>query len=304
MRLLLTGASGFLGKDLKPRLEAQGHEVIGLSRKGSDLTGDVTLPHLGLSNPPHVDAVYHLAGLLDLGTRRKKEVWNTNVEGMRNVLSFCLEHNVPHLFFCSTAYTQGRNMYELSKRRCEQLTRVFHNVHNLKVTIFKPSVIIADSQNFDHSSDQGIYKFASLAAGVHHRVETIRRYIEGNLRLPVIEPVLRVNGNPDEEINLIPLDTTSTFIANTKDEGTFWVTNPKPPLLKDFISWVGKALLLNMQILPEFKPSVPEVIFQRVASPFIPYLQGASFPSDVDSCPEVDEEFIRETVVRFILGGP
>ena len=41
MRILVTGISGYVGAALAPRLEADGHEVRGMSRRGvSGVPGD------------------------------------------------------------------------------------------------------------------------------------------------------------------------------------------------------------------------------------------------------------------------
>ena len=66
MRVLLTGATGFVGRALQPRLAAAGHEVVVVTRRGSDLHGTLvwdlaaseTAP-AGL--PARIDAVVHAA---------------------------------------------------------------------------------------------------------------------------------------------------------------------------------------------------------------------------------------------------
>src|SRR5690242_250963 len=66
MRILLAGASGFLGSRLIPRLRASGHEVVQLVRRPPEEPGQVrwdpaagTLDRSVLST---VDAVVNLAG--------------------------------------------------------------------------------------------------------------------------------------------------------------------------------------------------------------------------------------------------
>lgn len=62
MRVLLTGASGFVGRRLLAQLEGCGHEVIALARTPLDgietVVADLAAGSLEL---PHVDAVVHLA---------------------------------------------------------------------------------------------------------------------------------------------------------------------------------------------------------------------------------------------------
>ena len=121
MRTLVTGASGFIGKLLVERLTKSGNMVYGLSRHPPPpgrnfipLEGDVTEPNLGLSGdsiPEDIGSVYHLAAIHRLGKDKDGSIWHTNVTGTGNLIGFCLEHKIPHLHFCSTAYTvgEGRN---------------------------------------------------------------------------------------------------------------------------------------------------------------------------------------------------
>lgn len=59
MRILVTGATGFIGKALVPRLKAAGHEITGVSSKDYNLLEQSDVRRLFSGNPP--DAVYHLA---------------------------------------------------------------------------------------------------------------------------------------------------------------------------------------------------------------------------------------------------
>ncbi|HQT45406.1 MAG TPA: NAD-dependent epimerase/dehydratase family protein, partial [Candidatus Micrarchaeota archaeon] len=59
MRILITGATGFIGSNLAPKLKAKGHEVIALSSKDYDLFEQTEVRRLFKDNSP--DAVYHLA---------------------------------------------------------------------------------------------------------------------------------------------------------------------------------------------------------------------------------------------------
>lgn len=59
MKVLVTGATGFIGSSLVPRLKAAGHEVIALSSKDYDLLEQSEARRLFRENAP--DAVYHLA---------------------------------------------------------------------------------------------------------------------------------------------------------------------------------------------------------------------------------------------------
>lgn len=300
MTVLVTGSTGFLGRYLVPLLTQKGHKVLCLSRRG-DLRGDVKLPNLGLAEVPKLDAIYHLASIVDLGKRYKKEVWQTNYNGTYNVLAFCQKHKVPRLYLVSTAYSQGRNMYELSKQRSEEQAQAFRAVHGLKLTIFKPSILVASSKDLKPAMG-AFYQFVSILCSVHRRAEIVRRKVEGTLRLPVLEPMFRIKGDPEATLNLVPVDAVAHAIANIEQEGTFYLTNPEPPRLLELAEWVGDVLLLNIRFEQVFKPTPIEAAFQRITKAFEPYLCNAdNFKSDLSSCPSVDKRFIQETVINSLL---
>jgi GDP-L-fucose synthase len=64
MRVLVTGASGFLGRHLCPHLESQDHEVIRLSSRECDLTQAGALTRF---NEVACDQIYHLAAWTQAG---------------------------------------------------------------------------------------------------------------------------------------------------------------------------------------------------------------------------------------------
>jgi nucleoside-diphosphate-sugar epimerase len=293
--ILLTGATGFLGRELYRRLRGKGWKVYGFSRHGPDLVGDITVPNLGLNEIPQIEAVFHTAAFLYLGHSKRDEIWKTNVEGTRNVLQFCLKHSIPRLLFTSTAYTQNRNPYEESKMICEEEIKNFGTAHGFKTTIFKPSIIVADTWNLG-----GFNQFILLLVRLCRRAEVIRQRIEGTVCLPVIEPLFRIRGNPQGYLNLVPLDAVAEAMAVTEEDGVFWLTNPHPPTLGELADWVGEFILLKLKFEPDFRQTSLEALFEKVAKPFYPYLKGDDLPSDLDSCPAVDKEFVHKSLQNLL----
>lgn len=301
--VLVTGASGFVGRAFYPLLLQKGYKVYGLFRKPPEghipyrfipLFGDITKPNLGLEEvPKDIQAIYHLAGIHRLGEDKDGSIWRTNVIGTQHVIALCIKHNIP-LFFVSTAYTWESNTYGRSKIKNEEDIKEYSK-YGLKATIFKPSVIMGTKE---HPYPGHFMQFVSGVVKIHQRAEIIRRRLEGTLRLPVLEPVFRVKGNPEGKLNLITVDAVAEAMAAIDEEGTFWLTNPNPPTLGQLVEWVGEFIMVNLKFLPDFKPTPIEATFQKMASAFEPYLQGDDFPSNLQLSPPITREFIHETIKR------
>ena len=303
MNILVTGASGFLGAVLVKRLLEKGHRVYGLSRHPPapdenliPLAGDITRPNLGLKAVPRIHAVHHLAAIHRLGKDNDGLIERTNIEGTKNVLDFCIDHSIPRLYFTSSAYTMGRNVYERTKALSEVMLR---ESDIPEVTIFKPSIVLGTEENFypGHLS-----QFVALVIKVHQRAELVRRKIEGSLRLPVLEPVFRIRGNPSGNLNVITVDSVVEAMADITGPGTYYLTNPEPPSLRDLVDWIGEFILLKIEAKPYFKPTPLEAMFEKLSSAFGPYLLGDEFPSNIKECrPEIDKAFIHDTIKKTLL---
>lgn len=311
MKALITGATGQLGQALIPLLLTRGDELTLLVRDGEKARnlfpncrleiGDITTEGLLATHrevPWNLDAVYHMAADINLGQRHEERTWNTNFGGTKNVVEFCNQNGVPHLFDVSTAYTGGlRNPYERSKAKAEELVLS----QTFRKTIFKPGIIMPCLDDAIKPSTGAVYQFARGICSVHRRAEVVRRALEGTLRLPILEPKFRLKGQADGKINVVPVDQVAAFIARTLKEGTFWLTNPAPPTVAEITKWIGQAMYVDVEVLSEFEPSIIEELFHRLAGPFLPYLEGNEFPSDLPECPPIGADFIRESVRHSLL---
>jgi nucleoside-diphosphate-sugar epimerase len=113
MKVLVTGASGFVGGATCAELVRRGHEVVSLVRRpGSepvgtraqigDLTDAASLQE-GVTSQ-RADAVIHLAAEL-ASQRDSRKVHDVNVEGTRRLLEACVSDGGPRFVFASTVVT-------------------------------------------------------------------------------------------------------------------------------------------------------------------------------------------------------
>jgi dihydroflavonol-4-reductase len=118
MRVLVTGASGFLGGWLVKRLCEEGLEVSITARASSDLSDlqgakytriDADLADvetLSRSFQGH-DSVFHLAGLVAYSRSARQTMEVANVQGTQNILTACQRSNVRRLVHMSSVVAVG-----------------------------------------------------------------------------------------------------------------------------------------------------------------------------------------------------
>ncbi len=309
MAVLVTGGTGMLGRELIHNLVARGQKVKILARdtkKAEELfgdleilKGDVTEDNLGLVNNPHVDAIYHLAAILDLSEKHRDALWNVNVVGTQNAIKLMKLYEIPHLSFCSTAYTQGRNCYERTKATAENYVKE----SGVKYSIFKPGILVPNSKTFEIDKPQHLYIAARLLARLHRRAEPIRKKIEGTLHLPPKQISCRIRGEPSATLSLAPVDWIAEKMASVQDEGVYMLTSQRPLRVSKLLEWLGETLFLNLKVEPEFKMKPHEALFDRLAKPFLVYVQDDSphFKQSFNDCPDISREFIQKTVINSIL---
>ncbi len=100
MKILITGASGFLGTNLCSQLETHGHDLIKLNSKNCDLTQPDSLSNF---NNISYDQIYHLAAWTQAGDfclYHPGEQWIINQQMNTHVLTWWQKHQPQAKFIC------------------------------------------------------------------------------------------------------------------------------------------------------------------------------------------------------------
>lgn len=174
MRILITGAAGFLGSHLCDRLLAEGHAVVGMDNFITGSPGNIA--HLAgnekfafyrndVSNyilvPGKIDAVLHFASPASPNPASPFGYPNLPIQTMKagalgthNCLGLCrahasrfllastseiygdpLEHPQKETYWGHTDPVGPRSMYDEAKRFAEALTMAYHNYHKVDTRI-------------------------------------------------------------------------------------------------------------------------------------------------------------------------
>jgi len=144
MKVLVTGANGFLGSWVTRALVEEGHEVYALVRPKSDLSelnginckyvyGDVTDIVSLLEAFKGIDTVFHLAGIIAYKGSDRALMERVNVQGTANVIEVCRECHVRRLVHLSSVVAIGgsRSPSEVLDEKSE------FNVHDLNLGYFE-----------------------------------------------------------------------------------------------------------------------------------------------------------------------
>ena len=218
--------------------------------------GDITVPGLGVdvTHRPllaDVTEVWHLAAVYDLSVP-EQVARRVNVEGTGHILEFCTSRaHLTRLQYVSTCYVSGDhdgvfteddldlgqgflNHYESTKFEAEVLVRRAMR-HGLPATIYRPGVVVGDSQTGETQKYDGPYYLAS--------------FLRKQPSLAVVPAV----GDPDQvRFGLVPRDYVITAmdelsVMDASEGRTYALTDPNPPtarqLVDAFASHLGKKVV-------------------------------------------------------------
>jgi nucleoside-diphosphate-sugar epimerase len=167
MKALVTGAAGFTAGHLCERLRQHGYQVRGLVRDPSRcselrkagvelVTGDLRDPGSLNHAVKGIDIIYHIAALYRLENGSRKDMWDTNVHGTRNLLDAAVQAGVQRFVHCSTVGVHGDiknppaneetpygpgDHYQASKAEGERLVLKYMVENRLPLVVFRPGAI-------------------------------------------------------------------------------------------------------------------------------------------------------------------
>ncbi|WP_267383114.1 NAD-dependent epimerase/dehydratase family protein [Cyanobacterium sp. uoEpiScrs1] len=225
MKILLTGATGFLGTNLCSQLQAQGDEIVRLNSNNCDLTQPESLLNF---NDCNYDQIYHLAAWTQAGDfclSHPGEQWIINQQINTNVLTWWQKYQAQAKLICmgtSCAYDPNLPLlekyyltgipinslftYAMTKRMLYAGLLALNKQYGLKYLYLIPSTLYGSGYHTDGRQ-------------MHFIFDLIRKIIRGKL---YGEPVvLWGDGNQSRELVFVEdFAKIATQLAATIDNNS------------------------------------------------------------------------------------
>ena len=246
--VLLTGATGFLGRHLLRDLLLSGQRVAVLTRDSRDgraenrikellnywsellgrrlpcpviLHGDLSHAGLGLSLSDrhwlgrHCEAVLHAAANLSFRAAPDGEPWKTNVNGTNALLRLAANLNIPRWHHISTAFVCGKSEGPIQESDLDR-GQLFHNPYEqskceAEKCVREAKGIYATIYRPSVIVGDSRTGYTSSFVGFYRFLELANRLAnleKGHRRLPV-----RVRLRGDEPCDLVPVDWVSRAVV-------------------------------------------------------------------------------------------
>jgi len=172
-KIIVTGSSGKLGKEIIKQLRLQNYEALGLDLINSDTTDKI----VDIRNRKEIeeitkgfDAIIHTAALhgkhTDLNYSRDKFI-ETNINGTNNLLSACVANGIKKFLYTSTTSIYGtamvnpqqavwvdenlipepRDIYDITKLTCELLCKDYFEKEEIETTVLRVSRFLPEDDN-------------------------------------------------------------------------------------------------------------------------------------------------------------
>lgn len=172
MKVMVTGASGFLAQHIMPELKEKGYDIVAVDKRPCrrelfypDKFIQEDVSNLGFRDLMGVDYVIHLAWRTNIPDCMRHPVQSTkdNIDMSMHLLEFCKEAGVKKFLFPSTASLYGNNVppwtenmtpnptepYSLQKLAIEYACQMYSQSYDLPTVIFRFFQVFGEYQRED-----------------------------------------------------------------------------------------------------------------------------------------------------------
>lgn len=123
MKILITGGSGLLGKNLVTELSNRGYDVYAPSRDTMNIKDKVSVKHIINHFNPQI--IVHCAAIAKFADAEKKPVdtIETNIVGTCNIAEECIAHNIKMIYISTSHVFDGTEGNYKSTDKVNPLTK-------------------------------------------------------------------------------------------------------------------------------------------------------------------------------------
>jgi dihydroflavonol-4-reductase len=206
MKIFITGATGFIGSHLVPRLIQEGHEVrclvrrphraAGLGQSGAELViGDVNDSQALRAGMRGCDWLFHLANLYSMWETKKACFSEVNIAGTGCVLDAALECGVKKVVYVSTVAVYGKpqdnpfredsspgpklfSEYARTKAVGNQIAWEYYRSRGLPLVVLYPGIVLGAGDS--KASGQYILDILRrrVPSTIFHQSQSVYVYVE------------------------------------------------------------------------------------------------------------------------------
>lgn len=300
MKILVTGAAGFIGYHVVNSLLARGDNVVGLDNLNSYysvnlkrdrlkniISKNFTFVEADLSSYSDLKKIFlkhEFDGVIHLGAQAgvRYSIENpgvyieSNINGFLNILELSSKSSISHLVFASSSSVYGANtnipfsesdhinhpisLYAATKRSNELMAHAYSHLHDLPVSGLRFFTVYGPWGR----PDMAYYLFTEAIL----KQQPIKIFNNGLMKRDftyiddVVEGVLRVFDKPPNK-NMKNMESKYNINNSAYNYQVFNIGNNEPVTLKDFIATIEEAA--GKKAIKKYMPMQPGDVVETFA---------------------------------------